>query len=228
VAKEAWIVPVNVANCGLRDNKGKAYISDQFMIRGINWIIRQKLSHPAQPMVANMSISATTPAIVATVSRAVAAGVHFVTSSGNKGMNICLPGVQDRKRFLDPSKSLVVGATGYLSDYTMAYDRTNFGSCVNIYAPGLAPFMALQRALQGLWLSENSDDGGIGTSFSSPLVAGAVAMFLERNPRALQTQVVTHILRTATPGQINFGNHSSFYDTYSFSNSLLYVGPGFL
>jgi hypothetical protein len=79
---------------------------------------------------------------------------------------------------------------------------SNYGSCVNIFAPG-----------QGITSATSSSDTSTasynGTSMASPHVAGAAALYLQANPSAAPAAVVSAMLSAATTGKLtNIGSGS--------------------
>ncbi|MBI3792282.1 MAG: PKD domain-containing protein, partial [Gemmatimonadetes bacterium] len=73
---------------------------------------------------------------------------------------------------------------------------SNFGTCVDLFAPGVNVLGALNTADQGsrTWS---------GTSAASPFVAGVAALYLESFPNATPAQVQTALVSAATPGVVS-------------------------
>jgi aqualysin 1 len=117
VAKQVSLTPVRVLNC-----KGSGTWSG--VIAGIDWVASTTL----RPAVANMSLSGGLSASVnAAVAGAVAKGVTMVVAAGNSNANAC-----NYSPASEPS-AITAGATTS-SDARASY--SNYGSCVDIFAPG--------------------------------------------------------------------------------------------
>lgn len=71
-------------------------------------------------------------------------------------------------------------------------DFSNHGSVVDVYAPG--------HQIRSAWMdSDTAFRVSSGTSMACPLVAGAVALYLEKFPAATCEDVSRAIAETATP-----------------------------
>lgn len=168
VAKGVSIVPVRVLDsCGAG--------TTTMVLNGLNWILR---NHPVgEKAVVNMSIGfeSTATSIDAAIRNLLAKGVVVVAASGNDGGSAC---------GITPAGTLgtiSVGASNF-NDGEPYF--TNFGECVDIFAPGQSIISTWPKYLS----STNTYVGETGTSMAAPHVTGAVA-------RYLQTATVT----SATP-----------------------------
>jgi subtilisin family serine protease len=187
VAKDVSLIAVKVLNCA-----GSG--STTSVVGGIDWVVG---NHGSGKAVANMSLGGgASSAIDAAVGRGISDGVVFVVAAGNSSANACN---------YSPARvgaAITVGATTS-SDARASY--SNFGSCVDIFAPG--------SGITSAWKNSSSATKTIsGTSMASPHVAGAVARYLSANSSASQ------LLSDATTGKvINPGAGSP--------NRLLFVAP---
>ena len=154
VAKAVSIVPVRVLDsCGAG--------TKTMVLNGLNWILADH--QPGEKAVVNMSIGfeSTATDVDVAIRNLLAEGIVVVAASGNEGNSACdvtPAGTQG---------TISVGATMYNDGET---SFTNFGDCVDIFAPG--------QSILSSWLSNNYALTS-GTSMASPHVAGAVARFLE-------------------------------------------------
>lgn len=192
VAKNVMLHGVRVMNC-----QGQGSTSD--IVAGIDWVTKRHV----KPAVANMSLGGGgSMTMDAAVRKSIAAGVTYVIAAGNGNQNAC---------FVSPARvleSITVGATDNFDKRTYF---SNYGECVDIFAPGL-----------GITSAGNSDDYAIramsGTSMSSPHVAGVAALFLEANPTASPAEVDTALSQSATAGIVT--------DPMGTPNLLLYSSLG--
>lgn len=179
VAKNVTLVPVRVLDCS-----GGGLTSD--IVAGIDWVTSQKTQFGVNA-VANMSLSGSlSGALNLAVQNSINAGVTYVVAAGNLNYYACLysPGA-----VVD---AIVVGATTS-SDRKEVY--SNFGGCIDIWAPGEAITSAFGT----------SDTGAAtltGTSMAAPHVAGAVALYLSLNPGATPAQVDAALKANATSGKL--------------------------
>jgi subtilisin family serine protease len=153
------------------------------LIAGIDWVT----AHAAKPAVANMSLGGDyNQAANDAVAGSVASGISYSIAAGNSSTDACT---------FSPASApdaLTVGATTKI-DGQASY--SNFGSCVDLYAPGTFILSAYNRSdTDAVYLS--------GTSMASPHVAGAAALYLETHPSASQAEVTAALLGAATPNVV--------------------------
>jgi len=192
-APSATLVDVRVMGCS-----GGGSGTD--FLEGVNWLLQQKQANPSVPMVANMSLGfrgGWGPADVA-VANLVAAGVHVVVAAGNDNVDAC--GVSPARE----PRAITVGATTS-TDARAAF--SNFGPCVDVYAPG--------ALVTGADLpSPTATKSWSGTSAAAPYVAGLVASYVASRTSLTPAQVETHlvagaasgVLAAATPNRLAWAN----------------------
>src|SRR5690606_35518307 len=176
LAKKAGIVAVRVL-----DDNGSG--TTEQVIAGIDWVTE---NHQG-PSVANMSLGgAADPALDAAVAKAIASGVTFAVAAGNESADA---GQGSPARV--PEALTVASST---KDDAQS-DFSNFGSVVDLYAPG--------SDITSAW---NDSDQGTktisGTSMASPHVAGAAAVYLAGHPDATPDAVATALTDGATADKI--------------------------
>lgn len=155
VAKSVTLVPVQVLG-----SNGSGTWSG--IISGLNWVAKNKQARS----VANMSLGGSANSSVDTaVQNLISAGVTVVVAAGNETQDACT------KSPARVSSAITVGAT-YISGSTEGVaSYSNFGSCVDIHAPG--------SSITSAGISSTSSSTTMsGTSMASPHVAGIVARYL--------------------------------------------------
>jgi subtilisin family serine protease len=183
VAKSTTLHSVRVLGCD-----GYGTVSD--VLQGIDWVTR----HAITPAVANMSLGGGySRTMNDAVTSSSAAGITYVVAAGNETDDAC------RHSPASASAAITAGASTRLDERLY---NTNYGSCVDLFAPGLGvETTGVQAAYPVVFVS--------GTSFSSPYVAGAAALYLEAHPSASPAEVQSAVVANATPDLLtNIGNGS--------------------
>ena len=161
VAKDATLIGVRVNDCSLGANKGH-------IISGIEWVANNHV----KPAVANLSYKGANN-LVQSVSDAVEdlvdAGVMLTKSAGNDDKEAC-----GESEMHDDPGVFVVGAME-LNTSDVKWSDSNWGSCLDVYAPGAS------MRLAGIGSDSDTDDVA-GTSYAAPLAAGVAAAYLEDYP----------------------------------------------
>ncbi|WP_394205267.1 S8 family serine peptidase [Shewanella waksmanii] len=176
VAKNVNIVGVRVLGCsGSGSNSG--------VIAGINWV----KNNASGPSVANMSLGGgASQATDDAVNAAVAAGITFVVAAGNDNSNAC------NYSPARASDALTVGSTTN-SDSRSSF--SNYGSCLDIYAPG--------SSITSAWYNSNNATNTIsGTSMAAPHVAGVAALYLDETPSSSPSQIESKLITQSTSNKV--------------------------
>lgn len=176
VAKKSKIVAVRVL-----DDNGSG--TTEQVVAGIDWVTQ----HHAGPSVANMSLGGgADEALDEAVRRSIAAGVTFAVAAGNESSDA---GQGSPSRV--PEAITVASSTADDSQSSFS----NFGSIVDLYAPG--------SDITSAW---NDSDTGTktisGTSMATPHVVGAAALYLAGHKDASPSQVAQALTAGAIPGKI--------------------------
>jgi subtilisin family serine protease len=151
------------------------------VIAGIDWV---RLNSPG-PSVANMSLGGGFSSSVNTATTNLAnSGVLVAVAAGNSAANAC--------NFSPASASAAVtAAASDRTDHSASF--TNFGSCVDLYAPGVS--------ITSDWLSGGTNTIS-GTSMASPHVAGVAALYKSRFGETATSTLQAWLKNNATAGVI--------------------------
>ena len=176
IAKNATIHSVRVLDC-----QGSGMLSQ--IIQGIDWVVANKTG----PSVVNMSLGATTSTTLnSAVQKAIDSGVTFVVAAGNSSADAC--GYSPAS----VSGAITVGSTGK-TDSRSTF--SNYGSCIDIFAPG-------ENIISALYSNNSGTQSMSGTSMASPHVAGVAARYLSQYPSATPSQVAVGIKSWAVQNKV--------------------------
>lgn len=193
VAKSSTLVSVRVL-----DANADGYASG--IVAGLNWVVG---NHTSGPAVLVMSLGG--PASVEidnAVNAVINDGVTVVVASGNESDNSCnysparVPG------------AITVNASDS-NDYAASF--TNYGTCSDIYAPGVGITSASYTSTGASLIAD-------GTSMAAPHVAGVAARMLSAAPNSSPAAVWERLRYTATSASVSRGSGDT--------NLLLFAGSG--
>ncbi|SHG81027.1 S8 family peptidase [Streptoalloteichus hindustanus] len=203
VANKAKIVSVRVLSC---DNVG----SVSQIVAGIDWVT----ANAKKPAVVNMSLGGSRSEIEeAALKRSIDAGITYVASAGNWESNACSysPAAYPDVITVGASNPADERASGWTG--SGAETGSNYGSCVDLFAPG--------EAIKSAHNATNNATVVLrGTSMASPHVAGAAALYLAQNPTATPAEVTRAVVGRATEGVLKQSTLKS-----GSPNKFLYIGP---
>ncbi len=174
IAKNVRLHAVRVLNCqGSGTNSG--------VIAGVDWVAANHI----KPAVANMSLGGgASSAIDTAVNNAVNAGVFVAVAAGNENQNACN---------VSPARAANAYTVGSTTSSDARSSFSNFGSCVEIFAPG--------SSITSAWHTSNTATNTIsGTSMATPHVAGAAALILDETSNLTPSQVASTLTNRATTG----------------------------
>ncbi|MBX3714272.1 MAG: S8 family serine peptidase, partial [Lysobacter sp.] len=176
VAKGVTLHPVRVLGCnGSGPNSGIAAAMD--------WVAQNHV----KPAVANLSIQDSADAVLDdAVQRLHDAGVTVVVAAGNYSGNACN---------YSPARAPAAITVGSTDNNDARSSFSNFGTCVDLFAPGGNITSASHTSTTGTATMS-------GTSMAAPHVAGAAALYLAGNPSASPAQVRNALVDNATSGKV--------------------------
>ena len=178
VAKAVRLVAVRVLSCS-----GSGSTSG--VIAGVNYVSSNHTG--TNPAVANMSLGGgASSALDSAVSNSIGDGVTYAIAAGNSNANAAS---------FSPAR---VGAAITVGSSTSTDARSsfsNFGSVVDIFAPG--------SSITSAWSTSDTATRTIsGTSMATPHVAGVAARYLQGNPGASPATVRNALVADATTGRL--------------------------
>ena len=186
------LIPVRILDCN-----GAGTLSG--VLEAIDWVVGHHVSNPA---VLNLSLGGTASALLdASIQKAVDDGVSVVVAAGNAEDDACK---------YSPARApsaISVGATT-ISDRRSSF--SNFGDCVDVFAPGSEILSAWSTSASATALSS-------GTSMAAPHVAGVAARILSARANLTPAQVADAVRQSATPNVV--------IDARSAANYLVFADP---
>ncbi|WP_395851944.1 Ig-like domain-containing protein [Cystobacter fuscus] len=192
VAKGVTLHAVRVLGCD-----GAGYVSDAIL--GIEWVT----ANHVKPAVANMSLTAwaDTQALEDAITRSINAGITYVVAAGddeggpfNFGADAC-----GRSPGRLPA-AITVSAT---SSTDSRWSTANYGSCVDLFAPG-AQIVSAWPGATGYYGHYGDTLTASGSSMAAAHVTGAVALYLEGDPTATPEQIANRLISRATPDKVSY------------------------
>lgn len=162
---------------------------------GVNWVIDAVNADPTlRPAVVSMSLGfgAPVPDADQLIADLAAAGIATVVAAGNSGVDACGS---------SPGRAAQAITVGAVDSATAKASWSNFGACVDIFAPGVS-----------IRSSVNSTNGYSyysGTSMAAPHVAGVVVLMLSQKPCLTPAAISSILVSTAAVNAVtNAGANS--------------------
>lgn len=160
------------------------------IVRAVNWV----RTHARRPAVVNMSLTLQRgqPRLDRAVRRLIASGLPVVVAAGNSGQDAC------RYSPARVPAAITVAASDNKdrSWRESGYGGTNWGRCVDLYAPG----KSITSVVAGDGTYRYAGVGA--TSWATPFVTGVVAQYLARHHKASPARVARWLTATATTGVV--------------------------
>ena len=174
VAKRVTLVGIRVLGCsGSGTTAG--------VIAGVNHVT----AHHAQTSVANMSLGGGASASVdSAVTHLVHSGVFTSVAAGNDKRDSCI---------VSPARVPVAFTVGATSNSDNAATFSNYGTCLDIYAPGVN--------ITSDWTNSTTKTIS-GTSMAAPAVAGVAALHLSHFPASTPAGIGSWLRDHATRGVV--------------------------
>ena len=177
VAKKTTLIPVRVLDCS-----GSGSYSS--VISGLDWIAANHRTGDAA--VVNLSLGGPASSTLdGAIKNLIAKGINVVVAAGNSNADACN---YSPSRVTD---AITVGATAN-TDERASY--SNYGSCVDLFAPG--------SSITSTWIGSSGTNTISGTSMASPNIAGIVARFISVNAGLTPQQVASSLKKSATQGVV--------------------------
>ena len=174
VAKKVLLRGVRVLNC-----QGSGSYSQ--VIAGIDWVT----GHAVKPAVANMSLGGGYSSSVNSAATKLAnSGVFLAVAAGNSGASACN---------YSPSSASNVTAVAASDKTDTRASFSNYGSCVDAYAPGVS--------VKSDWLNGSTNTIS-GTSMASPHVCGVAALYKHTYGDKASSTINTWIIDNSTKSVI--------------------------
>ena len=183
VAKNVTLYSVRVINC-FRNG----YVSHLYSALGL---VAQKIVYNKRPAIINLSLVTQRSRIIdAAVETLYRWGIPVVAGAGNGRNNACNYSPANSRYVLTVAGS-TINDTPYLTK-----SGTNFGRCVDIFAPAEN---IVGASLQCNHCSKTNS----GTSMATAIVSGVLALYLEREPSLTVQQLFDKVFNDSTKGVIN-------------------------
>lgn len=189
-AKKATVYSVRVLDC---QNRGPWSTT----LDGIDYTMRV-IAERKRPAVVSMSLSGGfTRSVNDAVETLHASGVPVVVAAGNSQRDAC-----GETPASSPSAITVAGSA--ITDGL--YFATNYGPCVNIFAPG-SSILGANHSCTNCYKFLS------GTSMSTPLVSGVIAILLQRQPLLTPDEVLSQLIDLSLTNTLDLSRiPSSFRD----------------
>ena len=183
VAKNVTLYSARMINCFRQ-----GYVSDLFNALGL---VGQRIVHNRRPAVINLSlITGHSRYIDGAMETLYNWGIPVVVGAGNGGKDACNYSPANSKY------ALTVAASSHDDTPYLTRSGTNFGRCVDIFAPG-------ENILGASLRCNHCSKTSSGSSMATAIVSGVVALYLEREPSLTVQELFNKVLNDSTNGVID-------------------------
>lgn len=190
VAKQANLISVRIFPCTGGSPRSRT-------IGAVDWVTGNAI----KPAVVNMSLGGTNEAhpglstLDKAVERSVASGIHYAVAAGNETASACTRSPANAPSAITTAATTrgVPTSAAFLMDVRAEY--SNFGPCVDIWAPG-------SGITSAHWQNNTGSRSISGTSMATPHVAGVLALYVQAYPTHSPATAKAALLRNATAGKI--------------------------
>ncbi|KAG0364567.1 hypothetical protein BGZ54_007368 [Gamsiella multidivaricata] len=174
---------VNIVGVKVLDAQGSGATSG--VVAGMDWVAARAV--PGKSVV-NMSLGGSkSSAIDAAAARLYAANIPLIVAAGNSATTDACDG--------SPSGAANAYTVAASDKYDAVASFTSYGSCVEIFGPGVA--------ITSAWIGSTSATNTIsGTSMATPHVVGVAALYLSFNSLPTASSLFNKLTSTATTGKI--------------------------
>ena len=200
-AKKATVYSVRVLDC---TNRGPWSTT----LEGLDYVM-EVIPARGRPAVVSMSLSGGyTQSVNDAVQALYGSGIPVVVAAGNDAGDAC-----SNSPASAPDVITVAGS----ANGDGLYFFTSYGSCVDIFAPG-------SNILGADFFCSDCSQFLSGTSFSAPIVSGAIAILLQRKPRLTPDQIISELISSSVVNALDFQVIPSNFRSVT-PNRALYI-PG--
>ena len=194
VAKGVSILVGRVVNCS-----GGGFVST--VISAVDWVTQNHMDNDLSNSVVSMSLGyGNVQSLRDAVQASVGEGIHYSVAAGN-GNFFGRPQDACKESPAGAPGANTVGATN-ITDQEASF--SNYGTCVDILAPGIDVESAL---LDGGSVTKS------GTSMATPHVTGAIALYLTANSEASPAEVSTALQQAASVDKMTLHRSSQRHGT---------------
>lgn len=174
VAKGVNLIPVKIFNC-------LGTTPTSYVIYALNWVL-DKVKNNSKKVVVNMSLGGPASSSMLLVIKELSKYAIVVVAAGNSRGDACL---------YSPSNSPDTITVGAYDSNEVITRISNFGRCVDIFAPGQFVIGALNQPKGSITLS--------GSSMSTPHVSAIVATAIQKCTTCSTEQIRKEVLKFSVP-----------------------------
>jgi len=142
------------------------------ILKGVDWVT----ANAKKPAIANMSLSGpASQTLDDAVKKSASSGVFYSIAAGNDGANACNYSPARAGAGTNNGIATTAATDKYDREYSSNYGSSNYGSCVDVWAPGVG-ILSTQKG--------GGTERMTGTSQAAAHVGGGGALYLSSHPKA--------------------------------------------